>query len=99
MRQARLSAIATTSAYRVRPTSLYELGADMADSCSATTWTADNSMNLDLPGGVEFDSTSWSVCFSSRGISAGNVVIGLHHDTFGDVDVEVLLGGTTRVVE
>jgi prepilin-type N-terminal cleavage/methylation domain-containing protein len=99
LRQARLNAIATTSAYRVSPTSATELGAETADSCAASTWTTDTTMNLDMPSEVEFDSTSWSVCFSSRGISAGNVVIGLHHDTFGDVDVEVLLGGTTRVVE
>ena len=99
MRQARLNAIATTSAYRVRPTSIYKLGAETADSCTASSWTTDNSMKLDLPAEVELDSTAWSVCFSSRGISAGNVVIGLHHDTFGDIDVEVLLGGTTRVVE
>ena len=99
MRQARLNAIATTSAYRVSPISIYKLGAETADSCTASTWTTDSSMKLDMPEEVELDSTAWSVCFSSRGISAGNVVIGLHHDTWGDVDVEVLLGGTTRVVE
>jgi hypothetical protein len=56
-------------------------------------------MKLNLPDGVTLADTGWSVCFSSRGISSDNVVITLQHDVYGSEQVEVLLGGTTRVVE
>ena len=99
LRQARLSAIATTSARRVLPTSTDRLGMQTAPSCLATTWTTLGNKKLDLPSGVAVSDTSWSVCFSSRGISSGNVVITLQHETYGSEQVEVLLGGTTWVVE
>jgi prepilin-type N-terminal cleavage/methylation domain-containing protein len=98
-RQARTSAIATTSAYRVRPGSAYMLLAEQAASCSETTWTVDNTTKTQLPQGVTVTSTSWTVCFSSRGISTDNQKIQLQHDQFGTIVVEVLLGGTTRVIE
>ncbi len=99
MRQARLNAIVTTSAYRVSPWNSGRLRAETANSCSATSWTADNRMSLNLASGVALSSTSWSVCFSSRGISNENVPIEMHHSTYGTTLVEVLLGGTTRVVK
>lgn len=97
-RQARLNAIATTSAYRIIPFSSSRLAAQTASSCAATTWTTDPDMRLDLPTGVTFESTDWSACFSSRGISSTNVTATLQHDTYGSADVEVLVGGTTRVI-
>ncbi len=99
LREARLSAIATTSAHRVSPTASHRLGVEEAASCSASTWTTVTGMNLNLPKGVTLSDTSWSVCFSSRGISADNITIELQHDQFGTRQVEVLLGGMTRIVE
>jgi Tfp pilus assembly protein FimT len=97
LRQARLSAIASTSAYRVVPVTSDRLTGEYANSCSASTWTTDSSMSLNMPKDVDFESTGWSVCFSSRGISDGNVEIVLDHPTAGKSTVEVLVGGTTRV--
>lgn len=97
LRQARLNAIASTSAYRVIPLTADRLTGQFADSCSATTWSTDSSMAMNLPQDVSFASTGWAVCFSSRGISDGNVTITLDHDTAGQIGVEVLVGGTTRV--
>jgi Tfp pilus assembly protein PilV len=97
LRQARLNAIASTSAYRVVPLTVDRLTGQFADSCSATTWTTDSSMAMNLPQGVDFQSTSWAVCFSARGISDGNVTVTLEHDTAGQISVEVLVGGTTRI--
>jgi prepilin-type N-terminal cleavage/methylation domain-containing protein len=97
LRQARLNAIASTSAYQVIPLSADRLTGQFADSCSATSWSTDSSMAMNLPQDVSFTSTSWAVCFSARGISDGNVTITLDHDTAGQVGVEVLVGGTTRV--
>lgn len=98
-REARLGAIATTSAHRVQPDDAYRLGVQQATSCSGPTWTTVPDMKLNLPEGVTLTDTGWSVCFSSRGISSDNVVLTLQHDVHGSEQVEVLLGGTTRVVE
>ena len=69
-----------------------------AANCSATTWTSDPDVQLELHDGVTFADTSWTVCFSSRGISDTNLVITLSHPHSGTRDVELLLGGTTRVL-
>ena len=97
-RQARLQAIATTSAFRVVPFGNDQLRAQHAESCTSTTWTLDTNLIVDLPNGVTMSPTTWSVCFSSRGISTNNVVVTLSHPQYGLRRVEVLLGGTTRVM-
>jgi prepilin-type N-terminal cleavage/methylation domain-containing protein len=98
-REARLAAIASTSAHRVAPLNSSRLVVQQAASCSASSWTSVNGMSLSLPQGVSYADTTWSVCFSSRGISADNVVINLQHSVYGSEGLEVLLGGTTRVLE
>ncbi len=100
-RQARLEAIAKTAAYRVAPDNPHVIGGDYAASCTAADdeWTADNAVKVQLPEGVTVSSEVWSVCFSSRGISNTNQIIELQHSYYGNVKVEVLLGGTTRVLQ
>jgi len=98
LRQARLNAIASTSACRVSPGASNRLVAATASSCSATTWSAVSSMNLTLPTGVSMSPSSWVVCFSSRGVSGNNVIVTLQHPSNGSRKVEVLVGGTTRVL-
>jgi len=97
-RQARLRAMATTSAHRVGPTDSSNLAVEYAATCSDTTWTTDSDMELELPSGVTMSDTTWSVCFSSRGISLNNVTVTLSHSTYGTRQIEVLLGGTTRIL-
>ena len=97
-RQARLNAIATTSAYRVSAATNNRLMAASASSCSATTWTTDPRLSLTLPNSVTMTSTSWQVCFSSRGITGSNVNVTLQHPTNGSRTVEVLVGGTSRIL-
>jgi prepilin-type N-terminal cleavage/methylation domain-containing protein len=97
--QARLQAIATTSAFRIIPAGSTQLRTEHAESCMDTTWTADPSLRVELPAGVTQSPTTWSVCFSSRGISTNNVVVTLSHAQYGEQKIEVLLGGTTRVLE
>lgn len=97
-RQARLSAMATTSAYRVAPSDSSNLAVEYAATCSASTWTTEGDMELELPKGVTVSDTSWSVCFSSRGISLNNITVTLQHSKYGTRQVEVLLGGTTRIL-
>ena len=97
-RQARMKAIAHTSAYRVRAITTDRLRLEFANTCSAVTWTASDALDLELPQDVALTSTTWSVCFTSRGISQNNVVVTLTHAEYGSRQVEVLLGGTTRVI-
>jgi hypothetical protein len=97
-RQARLRAMATTSAYRVAPSDSSNLSVERAATCSDTTWTIEGDMELEMPKGVTMSDTSWSVCFSSRGISMNNITVTLQHSKYGLRQVEVLLGGTTRIL-
>ena len=81
------------------PIDATRLGASYATTCSATTWTDDPDFELELPEGVELSSTAWNLCFSSRGLASNNLTISLQHDQFGTSDIEVLLGGTSRVLQ
>jgi hypothetical protein len=96
-RQARLRAMATTSAYQVSGSGTTTVVSKSADSCSATTWTPDD--QLTLPDGVAMTSGSWSVCFSSRGVSSDNIVLTLTHAGYRSISIEVLIGGVTRILE
>lgn len=96
LRGARSNAMATTSACRVRPVDGTHLLSECAPTCSAAAWTVDDDLKLTLPTNVTFDDTTWTVCFSGRGMSAGNVVIGLSHPERGSKRIEVLVGGLTR---
>jgi hypothetical protein len=98
LREARLNAIATMSAYRVTPAAANRLRGEKGATCSATTWNVDSSLSSTLPAGVTMSPTSWSVCYSSRGISTANTVVTLSHSTLGTRRIEVLVGGATRVI-
>jgi Tfp pilus assembly protein FimT len=98
LREARLNAIATMSAYRVSPATPTALQAEKGTSCSGTTWTVDSSLNNTLATGVTMSPTTWSVCYSSRGIATANVIVTLAHSQLGSRRVEVLVGGASRVL-
>jgi type II secretory pathway pseudopilin PulG len=93
--QSRARAMATTSARRVRPTTSTRVVSESAASCAATTWTAET--RLDLPSTVQLTSTAWTVCFGDRGTSSVNLTIGFQKAAITK-SIEVLLGGTTRVI-
>jgi prepilin-type N-terminal cleavage/methylation domain-containing protein len=97
-RLARARAAATTSACRVSASAPGEIIAEQADSCSATTWTADDEMVLALPQGVTVSDTTWSICFSPRGTADAAVTVTVQHPQAAAEQVEVVLGGTARVV-
>ena len=98
-RQTRRQAMATTSAYRAVPLGRTKMTAQTASSCSDTDWDVDPTLTMDLPDDVEMTSSVWTVCFSSRGISASNEIVTLTHPDAGQKQVEVLIGGTTRILE
>lgn len=98
-RQVRRQAMATTAAYRAVPVGQNRLITQRASSCLDTTWTDEPLVQLELPDGVNMTDSKWRVCFSSRGISASNVTVTLIHADFGQKKVEVLIGGTTRILQ
>jgi prepilin-type N-terminal cleavage/methylation domain-containing protein len=70
LKQAKIKAMATTSAYRVRPTSTTEVVVERARDCAgAGGWVTQTSMAQTLRENVTFTTTTWQVCFSSRGFS------------------------------
>lgn len=97
LRLARSRAMATTSAYRVYPSTADQIRADFAPSCGAATWTNDAELGIDLPRDVTTTSTAWAVCFNSRGVSTNNVTVSIAHADYGTEQIEVLLGGAVRV--
>jgi prepilin-type N-terminal cleavage/methylation domain-containing protein len=97
-RQARARALATTSAYRVFADSDRLLAAEWAASCTAPSWTSDPALALELTEGVRLGATAWTVCFSSRGTSADNVTVSVTHPEYGSRQIEVMLGGSTRIL-
>lgn len=98
-REARLLAIAETAAYRVLPRDSGAVRMERASTCADATWTGAEVPAVELPEGVVIQEEGWFVCFNSRGISSDNVVVTLAHASFGSRQVEVLLGGTTRVLD
>jgi len=96
--QARSSAIATTSAYHVVPDGNRRLVVEYAGNCGDADWTPEPGAAIELPDKVSMSSTAWSVCFSRRGISTDNVTVTLNHPDLGSSQVEVFLGGATRVI-
>jgi prepilin-type N-terminal cleavage/methylation domain-containing protein len=98
IQQARSSAIATTSAYRVRPGSASRLVVERAGECDDADWIDEPRAAVDLPDEVTVTDTGWSVCFTRRGIANDNVMVTLVHPRLGSRRVEVFLGGATRVI-
>ena len=96
--RARARAMATTSAYRITAADANTIVTDFAANCAAATWTAEERMELDFPEEVTLADTSWTVCFTSRGAAAANVVVTLNHPRTGSKQVEVFTGGSARIV-
>ena len=99
LREARLLAISETAAYRLVPQGTRTVRMERASNCGDTTWSDSPTPWVTMPDGVTIVTEGWAVCFNSRGISSDNVVIELTHPEYGGRKVEVLLGGTTRVID
>lgn len=97
LRQARSIAMATTSAYRIKPTDDRHLVAEKGPSCGTDQWVVDDDLKLELPRGVSLTNVGWSVCFSSRGTSNASIAIPLSHSERGLGEIRVMRGGTARI--
>ena len=94
-RNVRVKAISTTSAVKVYPISATRAIAAFANKCSDTTFTADSKMIYDLPKGAVFTNTSWSICYSGRGLPTTDETIYLGNGSQIST-VDVYLGGAVQ---
>ena len=97
-KQVRAEAIASTSAYIVRPASSTEIETLRGTSCSDASPVVDSRVALELPSGASLTATDWSFCYNSRGFPDSNIEIDLHDIGGQNRTVEVLLGGAVRVL-
>ncbi len=97
--ETRAKAVATTTVHRVRPTSDDFILVESAATCSSGAWTADDRLSLQLPRDVTLSDTTWSVCFTSRGIASQNLVMTLDHPEYEPEQLEVMVGGAVRWVQ
>ena len=106
----RAKAMATTSAYKIeygsgsKPDQV-RVFASRAKRCSdpSSAWTPDNKLQIELPAKVNLAVDYWTynwklVCFDSRGFTAAYIKVQLKDDRDRVREVEVLVGGTARVV-
>jgi Tfp pilus assembly protein FimT len=98
IKQARARAVARTMAYHIAPSSSTRILSSSSSSCSDMTLTADNTLTLDLPSSTSLPDTSWSLCFTSRGLSDSNLVIDVQDQDGNTRSLEVVLGGAVRVL-
>ena len=104
LRQARTKAMATTSAYRVRPTSPTRVITERANRCGADTdaWTNVPGMTFELEGNIVLAADDWEVCFTNRGMARANsggdsVEVAHASDSSRTRNVTTLLAGGVRV--
>lgn len=100
LKQLRAKAMSTTSAYRLVYRSPTTLEAQWAKSCSATTWTTEARLNVELREDIRFTTPAQSttpgtslVCFNSRGQSTQSLSLTLKDEKSRSRQVQVFLGG------
>ena len=97
VKKTRGKALATTYAYTLRPTSASTITGSYGDNCSDTAPVVDPKLTYELPSTVTLMDTSWSICFSARGLADNQVDIEL---TDGAVQrtIQVALGGGLKLL-
>jgi prepilin-type N-terminal cleavage/methylation domain-containing protein len=97
-KQVRARAIASTSAYKMRPSGSGRIITEFATNCSSATWSADQKNKLILPSNTYLLDSTWDLCFNSRGFPDGNLEIDIREQNGNTKTVEIMLGGATRVI-
>ena len=98
LKEVRAKGIARTAAYMIVPNSSNGLTASYSDRCSDSfvSFIPDPLMDFELPSGATFLDTSWTVCFTSRGLASSAVTVTLLGDNGDSKQIELMLGGATR---
>lgn len=96
LRLARAKAISQTTYIKVAPLSAFKLVTYSGDSCANAT-TLINDLNLILPNNTSLPSTSWSICFSPRGLAPTASMFSIKDENNTTRTVEIALGGGVRM--
>ena len=96
LKKSRAKALTSTASYTITPVSSTLIRTTYSTSCSGAQ-TNDPSLSLELPTGAHLESTVWSVCYSSRGLSDSSVNIVISDD-YRSKTVQVVLGGGARIL-
>lgn len=92
----RARALVSTKAYLIRPTSSTRIIAQSGANCTTTTWTTESQFTLNLENGAYLPDTTWSICYSARGLSDVSASIQVRDATHTKT-VQVVLGGAVRL--
>lgn len=98
VKSVRSKAIATTSAYRVYAVDASNVFTQYGTDCDNATTYNDSLYKLTLPDGGKMFNTTWSVCFSPRGIADATATIPVRDNKGTYRTVEILLGGAVRII-
>ena len=96
LRLSRSRAISQTLYMKVSPLSLYKLVVASGSSCAAATTTV-NDLSLTLPNDTSLTSTSWSVCFTPRGLVNETVSFDIIDEESHRKTVQIALGGGVQI--
>ncbi len=96
LRLVRARGISQTLFIQVAPTSSTIIAASSSDSCSGTM-TAIDDLEVNLPRGASMSDTSWTACFTPRGLSEDNITFDLSDSDGQSKTVEIALGGGVRI--
>lgn len=96
LRLARSRAISQTLAIQLKPSGANRIVASSADSCTATM-TPMSDLSFDFPTGSRMVSTTWTICFSSRGFTPQEVEFNIQGDSSLTKTVSVALGGGSQI--
>lgn len=101
LRQVRAKAMATTSAYRIGFTSNQNAFTEYANSCTASSWTQDDSIKFQLPAEVQLSAPDWqslTICFNARGLVDAGKTLTLQDNRGTSKSLELMLGGGVRLL-
>lgn len=97
IKSARAYGITSTTTVEIKPLNSRTIRVSKASSCSTTTRTNIPELMLELPTSAALNSTTWSLCYTSRGISRDSIDIVIT-DNSKLRTVQVVLGGGIRVL-
>ncbi len=96
LKLAKANAISQTRFIIIKPLGTQNLQASSSTSCDGPLTVISN-LGLKIKSPAKFADTSWTVCFTPRGLSSDNVSFVINGDGVNSRTIEVALGGGTNI--
>ena len=96
LRLVRARAISQTQYIKVSPTSAFAIASTAGTSCALAT-SPISDLTLNLPKDTNLVSTSWSICFTPRGLTEASKTFQIRNEDSLTKTVEIALGGGVRI--